>query len=296
VKVFNDTGDGTAHQATAAAQPSRALAVLRSLIRHRLGRIGVIGLVLLLACAAFAPLIAPFDPAEIDYEALLQEPSWHHWFGTDELGRDVLSRMLYGSQTSLKVMGLAIAGALLIGVTIGIVSGFLRGRFDDVCMRVVDGLLAFPTIILSLAIVAALGPSLTNAIIAIAIVNVPDFARLVRGEVISVRELEYVQAARTLGMTTSRLLWRHIWPNVRGSVITYASLKAAAAIITESALSFLGLGVQPPEPTWGSMLSTAMQYSDAWWISIFPGLAIFMTVLSLNLLGDGLRDVLDAKA
>ncbi|TCR62514.1 ABC transporter permease [Bosea sp. BK604] len=279
----------------AAPEPSRVLAVLRALLRHRLGRIGAIGLSLLLFCAAFAPLLAPFDPAEIDYEALLEGPSWHHWFGTDELGRDVLSRVLYGSQTSLQVMALAISGALLIGVTLGIVSGFLRGWFDDVAMRVVDGLLAFPTIILSLAIVAALGPSLTNAIIAIAIVNVPDFARLVRGEVISVRELEYVQAARAIGMTNARILWKHVWPNVRGSVIIYASLKAAAAIITESALSFLGLGVQPPDPTWGSMLSTAMQYSDAWWISIFPGLAIFITVLSLNLLGDGLRDVLDAR-
>lgn len=287
--------DVAAPRIGAAPEPSRILAVLHALLRHRLGRIGSIGLSLLLFCAAFASVLAPFDPAEIDYEALLEGPSWRHWFGTDELGRDVLSRVLYGSQTSLQVMALAISGALLIGVTLGIVSGFLRGWFDDVCMRVVDGLLAFPTIILSLAIVAALGPNLTNAIIAIAIVNVPDFARLVRGEVISVRELEYVQAARAIGMTNARILWKHVWPNVRGSVIIYASLKAAAAIITESALSFLGLGVQPPDPTWGSMLSTAMQYSDAWWISIFPGLAIFMTVLSLNLLGDGLRDVLDAR-
>lgn len=285
--------------ARSSAVPSRGgqvLAALRRLSRHRLGSIGGAGLLILLSCAALAPWIAPFDPNEIDYEALLEAPSARHWFGTDELGRDVLSRVLYGSMTSLKVMALAISGALVFGVTIGIIAGFVRGWFDDVAMRVMDGLFAFPTIILSLAIVAALGPSLTNAIIAIAIVNIPDFARLVRSEVITVRQLDYVQAARAMGLTNSRILWRHVWPNVRGSVIVYASLKAAAAIITESALSFLGLGVQPPDPTWGSMLSGAMQYSDAWWIGIFPGLAIFLTVLSLNLLGDGLRDVLDARS
>jgi peptide/nickel transport system permease protein len=269
--------------------------MLRALARHRLGRIGAAGLGLLVVGALLASIVAPYDPTEIDYEALLQAPSWAHWFGTDELGRDILSRVLYGSQTSLQVMALAISGALVIGVTVGLVSGFIGGWFDDLCMRVVDGLLAFPTVILSLAIVAALGPSLTNAIIAIAVVNVPDFARLVRGQVIAVRQYDYVQAAQAVGMSTARLLWRHVWPSVRGSVIVYASLKAAAAIITESALSFLGLGVQPPQPTWGSMLSTAMQYGEAWWIAIFPGLAIFLTVLALNLLGDGLRDVLDPR-
>lgn len=286
----------TARSSAVPPRGGQVLATLRKLSRHRLGSIGSVGLLVLLTCAALAPWIAPFDPNEIDYEALLEAPSTRHWFGTDELGRDVLSRILYGSMTSLKVMALAISGALVFGVAIGIIAGFVRGWVDDVSMRVMDGLFAFPTIILSLAIVAALGPSLTNAIIAIAIVNIPDFARLVRSEVITVRQLDYVQAARAMGLTNGRILWRHVWPNVRGSVIVYASLKAAAAIITESALSFLGLGVQPPDPTWGSMLSAAMQYSDAWWIGIFPGLAIFLTVLSLNLLGDGLRDVLDARA
>jgi peptide/nickel transport system permease protein len=296
MSAVSETARTTRSSTATPPRGGQVLVALRRLSRHRLGSIGGAGLLVLLGCAALAAWIAPFDPNEIDYEALLEAPSARHWFGTDELGRDVLSRVLYGSMTSLQVMALAISGALVFGVTIGIIAGFVRGWFDDVAMRVMDGLFAFPTIILSLAIVAALGPSLTNAIIAIAIVNIPDFARLVRSEVITVRQLDYVQAARAMGLSNGRILWRHVWPNVRGSVIVYASLKAAAAIITESALSFLGLGVQPPDPTWGSMLSGAMQYSDAWWIGIFPGLAIFLTVLSLNLLGDGLRDVLDARS
>lgn len=280
---------------TAPARPrNRAVAATASLFCHRLGMIGGTVLVLLVLSAVFAPVISPYSPFEISYTTILQPPSLAHWFGTDELGRDILTRILYGSRASLQVMAISISGALVIGSSVGLISGYLGGWVDEVTMRVVDGLLSFPAIVLALAIVAALGPSLSNAIIAIAVVNIPDFARLVRGQVVAIRRYEYVQAAQAIGMSPLRLMWRHVWPSVRGSVIIYSTLKAAQAIITESSLSFLGLGVQPPQPTWGSMLSTAMRYGDNWWMSVFPGLAIFLTVLALNLLGDALRDVLDA--
>ncbi|MEB3419302.1 ABC transporter permease [Salipiger marinus] len=273
---------------------NQAIGATIRVFRHRLGMIGGTVMVLLVLAAVLAPVISPHSPFEINYESFLQPPSWTHPFGTDELGRDILTRVLYGSQASLQVMAISIIGALLIGSAVGVISGYFGGWLDEILMRIVDGLLSFPAIVLALAIVAALGPSLTNAIIAIAIVNVPDFARLVRGQVIAIRSFEYVQAAKAIGLSPVRLMWRHVWPSVRGSVIIYSTLKAAQAIITESALSFLGLGVQPPQPTWGSMLSTAMRYGDQWWMSVFPGLAIFVTVLALNLLGDALRDVLDA--
>jgi peptide/nickel transport system permease protein len=286
-----DTNAGT----DVGARPrSQAIIALKKVFRHRLGMIGGTVLVVLVLAAIFAPLIAPYAPFQINYKATFRPPSLAHPFGTDELGRDILTRILYGSRASLQVMAIAISGALVIGSAIGLIAGYLGGWVDEVAMRVVDGLLSFPAIVLALAIVAALGPSLSNAIIAIAIVNVPDFARLVRGQVVGIRRYEYVQAAQAVGMSPLRLMWRHVWPSVRGSVIIYSTLKAAQAVITESSLSFLGLGVQPPQPTWGSMLSTAMRYGDSWWMSVFPGIAIFLTVLALNLLGDALRDALDA--
>jgi peptide/nickel transport system permease protein len=292
---MNMTSSGSvAVNEPAAKRPrSRFLVTLSAVFRHRLGMIGGTVLCILLLSALFAPLIAPYSPFEIDYVSFLKPPDSAHWFGTDELGRDILTRILYGGQASLQVMAMSIIGALVIGSAMGLIAGYLGGWVDEVVMRVVDGLLSFPAIVLALAIVAALGPSLMNAIIAIAIVNVPDFARLVRGQVVAIRRYEYVQAAHAIGMSSTRLMWRHVWPSIRGSVIIYSTLKAAQAVITESALSFLGLGVQPPEPTWGSMLSTAMRYGDSWWMSVFPGLAIFATVLALNLLGDALRDALD---
>ncbi|MDE1993617.1 MAG: ABC transporter permease [Rhizobiaceae bacterium] len=272
----------------------RASLPLRTL-RHPLGRIGLVLFLALLICALAAAFIAPYDPAVQDYDFLLSPPSPQHWFGTDDLGRDILSRVIYGAQTSFEVMLSSIAAALILGVPIGLATGYFGGWFDDVVMRIMDALLAFPTLILALAIVAALGPGLVNAIIALAIVNVPAFARLVRGQVLSLRDLEFVQAARAVGMTDLRVLCRHIWPSVRGSVVIYASLRASTALITESALSFLGLGVQPPTPSWGSMLAVSMQYFDAWWMGVFPGVAVFATVLSLNFLGDALRDSLDSN-
>lgn len=245
--------------------------------------------------ALLAPVLAPHDPSEIFYDAILSPPSWNFPLGTDDLGRDILSRLLYGAQASLQVTFLSIAGAILIGSALGTLSGYAGGWVDNLIMRIVDGMLAFPMLVLALGIVSVLGPSLTNAMIAITIVNIPSFARLVRAQVLTVRELDFVTAARALGAGDIRIMLHHVWPSVVGNVIVYASLRASAALITESSLAFLGLGAQPPTPSWGQMLSTAMQYWDAWWMSVFPGVAIFVTVLALNFIGDGLRDALDSR-
>ena len=271
------------------------LRALRRLARHRLGCAGLAVALIVAFAAAFAPWVAPYDPAGIDYEAILSPPDAKYWLGTDEIGRDILSRIIEGAQVSVQVVFLAIAIAFVAGSLIGLASGYFGGIVDDVVMRIMDGLLAFPILVLALAIVAVLGPDLINAMIAIAIVNVPGFARLVRGQVLSIRELEFVQAARALGASDLRIMLRHILPSVIGNVIVYASLRASTALITEASLSFLGLGAQPPTPTWGGMLATGMQYWDAWWMSVFPGLAIFLSALALNFLGDGLRDALDSR-
>ncbi len=277
------------------ASEGALLRAMRRLVRHRLGSAGLAVSLLVAFAAAFAPWISPFDPAGIDYEAILSPPDAKYWLGTDEIGRDILSRIIQGAQVSVQVVFLAIAIAFVAGSLIGLASGYFGGVVDDVVMRIMDGLLAFPILVLALAIVAVLGPDLINAMIAIAIVNVPGFARLVRGQVLSIRELEFVQAARALGASDMRIMLRHVLPSVIGNVIVYASLRASTALITEASLSFLGLGAQPPTPTWGGMLATGMQYWDAWWMSVFPGLAIFLSALALNFLGDGLRDALDSR-
>jgi peptide/nickel transport system permease protein len=267
----------------------------RQLLRHRLGRAGLAVALFVLVVAMLGPLIAPYDPNEVRYDAALTPPSGAHWLGTDEIGRDVLSRIILGARVSLQVTLISVVGALLAGGFLGMVSGYVGGRVDSVIMRIMDGMLAFPMLVLALAIVAVLGPDLVNAIIAIAIVNIPSFARLVRAQVLSIRQSDFVHAARGLGASDLRIMRVHIWPSLAGSVIVYASLRASAALITESSLAFLGLGAQPPTPSWGQMLSTAIQYGNAWWLSVFPGLAIFVSVLSLNFLGDGLRDALDSR-
>lgn len=277
---------------SAAGANARAWEKLR---RHRLGMTGLVLLGMIVLAAVLAPLIAPYDPTEVHYEALMVPPSAEFWLGTDEIGRDILSRLIWGARVSLEVVMVAILAALAAGSFIGLVSGYVGGRVDSVIMRVMDGLLAFPLLVLALGIIAVLGPSLLNATIAIAVVNVPGFARLVRGQVLVVRELDFVQAARSLGAGHLRIMLRHIWPNVAGNVIVYASLRASSALITESSLAFLGLGAEPPTPSWGQMLATAMEYWDAWWMSVFPGLAIFIAALAFNFLGDGLRDALDAR-
>lgn len=268
---------------------------VQRLLRHRLGGLGLVVSLIVLVTAIIGPFIAPYDPTEVRYDVALQAPSWAFWLGTDEIGRDVLSRIILGARVSLQVTMISVIGAVLFGGFLGMVSGYAGGRVDSFIMRVMDGMLAFPMLVLALAIVAVLGPNVSNSIIAIMIVNIPSVARLVRAQVLSIKQLDFVQAARGLGASDLRIMSRHIWPSLAGSVIVYASLRASAALITESSLAFLGLGAPPPTPSWGQMLSTAIQYSNAWWLSVFPGLVIFVSVLALNFLGDGLRDSLDSQ-
>lgn len=291
----NAAAAAPAARAYASRTPNPWIARLAGMWRHVLGRVGLLIVGGIVLCAVFAGALSPHDPNAINYDHILAPPSVKFWFGTDELGRDVFSRVLYGARVSLQVVAAAVALSLVVGVGIGLLAGYAGGRLDAVAMRIMDGLMAFPALVLALGIIAVLGPDLRNAMVAIAIVNVPGFARLARGETLVVRELDYVQAARATGAGTWRILRRHIWPSISGNVLVFASLKASAALITESALSFLGLGVQPPEPSWGYMLAVGMQYVDAWWMSIFPGMAIFLAVLGFNMCGDALRDVVDPR-
>lgn len=274
---------------------SRFVVAAKRFSRHRIGMFGLGIILVMVICAVFAPWLAPYDPAKVDYGAMIAAPSGQYIFGTDEIGRDILSRLIYGARVSLQIVSVAILLSLVIGGSIGLLSGYVGGVVDTVIMRVMDGLLAFPLLVLALGVIAVLGPDLINAIIALAIVNVPGFARLVRGQVLSVRELDFVQAARSIGAGDLRIMIRHIWPSVAGNVIVYASLRASTTLIAESSLAFLGLGAEPPTPTWGQMLATAMEYWSAWWMSIFPGLAIFFAALAFNFLGDGIRDAMDVK-
>ena len=269
--------------------------IMRRILTSWQGQFGVVVLAVIVSLGLLAPWIAPYSPTDIDPEAFSMPPSAAHWFGTDEIGRDVLSRVLHGATVSLQVVVFAIGLALVVGSVLGLISGWLGGGWDALIMRVMDAFLAFPLLVLALSIVAVLGPDLMNAMFAIAITKMPGFARLVRAEVLSLREVDYVVAAQAAGASPWRILSRHIWPNVSGNVIVYGSLSASQALITESALSFLGLGVQPPTPSWGYMVATGIQFYQSWWMSFFPGLAIFLTVLALNFLGDAVRDAFDAR-
>ena len=249
-----------------------------------------IGLVVGIAVTAS---LAPYDPIATDTAHVLEPPRRAHPFGTDDLGRDILSRIMHGARISLAVGVASVALAAAVGVPIGLAAGYWR-RLDDPLMRLMDLILAFPAVILALAIVAAVGPSLGNVMAAIAFVNIPVFARLARGQTLTLREREYVTAARALGQRDGWIVARHILPNASAALIVQTSLSIAFAILAEASLSFLGLGVQPPRPAWGSMLSLARGYTElAPWLAIFPGLAIFVTVIGFNVLGDGLRDLLD---
>jgi peptide/nickel transport system permease protein len=275
--------------------PGRYRVAFARMLRHRLGVAGMIVFSVVVLAAVFAPLLAPHDPAEIFYDSVLTAPSGQFFFGTEEIGRDVFSRIVHGARVSLQIMLVSIVAAVVLGSLLGLISGYVGGWVDHVIMRIMDGMLAFPMLVLALGIISILGPSLVNTMIAISIVNIPNFALLVRAQVLSVKELEFVQAARALGAGDFRIMWRHIWPSVVGNVIVYSSLRASTALITESSLAFLGLGAQPPTPSWGQMLSTAIQYPEAWWISVFPGAVIFLTVMALNFVGDSLRDALDVR-
>lgn len=266
--------------------------ILRALSIPR-GIFGAGVLLLVVVMAVAAPWLAPYDPNLIDYLSIARPPSEAHWMGTDEAGRDILSRLLYGARVSVIVVVASIGGAMLIGSSLGLISGYAGGWIDEAIMRVVDSVLSFPTLVLALLVIALIGPGLTNAIIAMAIVYSPNFARLIRGETLALRNREFVAAAVVSGSRNSQIVLFEIVPNLLGNVLVYASLLASTALITESALSFLGLGVQPPTPSWGYMISAGMQHWTSWWISFFPGVAIFVVVLGFNFFGDALRDALD---
>jgi peptide/nickel transport system permease protein len=275
---------------------SPTVSALIALRRDRAAQIGIGLCLLLLGAALFAPLVAPYDPIALHVQDRLQNPSPTFLLGTDELGRDVLSRLIYGAQTSLAVGAIALAIAATVGTLLGLLGGYVGGAADSVIMRVLDGLLAFPSIILALAIITALGPGLGNAMLAIGVVTIPNFARIVRGSVLSIKQKEFVEAARASGATARYIMLRVLLPNCLSPLLVQASVSFANAILTEAALSFLGLGVQPPTPSWGAMLDTGRKYLDqTGWYSFSAGAAIFLAVLSLNLVGDGLRDALDPR-
>jgi peptide/nickel transport system permease protein len=278
------------------APPKPILLILAGIAREPRSGVGLFFVLVATIAALGAPILAPHDPNAPNFAAILAGPSAVHPLGTDELGRDVLSRIIYGAQASLLVGIMSVAGSLVVGTAIGLVAGYFGRWIDAILMRVMDVIFAFPAILLALAITAVLGPSLPNAILAIAVVNLPVFARITRAQTLVVRQLDFVEAKRALGFGPVNILLRTILPNSTAPLIVQGSLLFAAAIITESYLSFLGLGVQPPTPTWGNMLRNAIGFlGQAPWLAWFPGLAIFVTVLGFNLLGDGLRDRLDPR-
>ncbi len=304
-------GSATANMkplALSAEAQARPLAQATPSFRHELGRFArrlarnraaVAGGVILTAMvliAVFAPVIAPYPPNQQEFADYLLPPSRDHLFGTDEQGRDLFSRVIWGGRISLQIGVIAVAIAATGGLILGLIAGYYGNKADSIVMRAMDVMLAFPEILLALAVVAILGPAITTVMIAVGIASIPHFTRVVRAAVLTIRESEYIEAARVTGSTGPRIVLRHLLPNTLPPVLVLASTMTAAAIITGAALSFLGLGVQPPTPEWGSMLSGGREYlRHAAWITTFPGLAIVITVISINLLGDGLRDALDPR-
>ena len=277
--------------AVPAASPRRFKA-----LRRVSARVGLAMTLAFLALTVLAPLLAPYDPYDQDLMSALSPPSLAHLFGADQYGRDMLSRVLYGTRTALLAVLVADGLALVVGCTLGLVAGFFGGWAEAVIMRLVDVLLAFPYLLLALIIVAALGPGLTNSMIAIGIVYTPQYARLIRGQVLSIRKADYVRAARALGASRTRLVLRHVLPNSFAPILVMATLQAGSVVVETAGLSFLGLGAQPPSPDWGALLADGQSYFlTAWWIATFPGLAIFLLVLGFNLLGDALRDQFDPR-
>ncbi|MCG8472703.1 MAG: ABC transporter permease subunit [Desulfobacterales bacterium] len=253
-------------------------------------------IILLVLVAIFAPQVAPYDPYEVDYNLSMMGPSADHWAGTDVYGRDILSRIIYGSRISLTVGFTSVLVGALAGVTLGLISGFFGGFLDGLIMRTSDVLFAFPGILLAIAIVAVLGPGLMNVVVAVSVFSMPTFARIVRGSTLALKETLYVTAARSVGASKKRLMFTHIMPGTLSGVIVYFTMRIGTSIITASSLSFLGLGAQPPTPEWGAMLAESRDYIGvADHMTLFPGIAIFLTVLFFNLFGDGLRAALDPK-
>lgn len=264
--------------------------------KSKMAIIGLIILVILILSSIFADFIAPYSYEEQNLMNTFQKPNSEHLFGTDEFGRDIFSRVIYGSRVSLVVGFIAVGIALLVGGFLGAIAGFYGGKLDNFIMRMMDILLAIPSMLLAISIVAALGPGLTNLMIAVGISSIPTYARIVRAAVMSIKRMEFIEASRTSGSGDLRIIFKHILPNSLAPVIVQATLGVAGAILTAAGMSFIGLGIQPPAPEWGAMLSGGRAYiRDYSYMTIFPGLAIMVTILALNLLGDGLRDALDPK-
>jgi len=289
---------GTTVPLTLGRQRDERVASLLYFLRRN-PRMIVGGLIVLawMLAAVFAPWVAPYDPKKVDVLQALEAPSLGHWLGTDDLGRDVLSRVIWGSRISLSVGLISVSIGLLVGTSLGLAAGYLGGKFDLLIMRGIDALLAFPALVLAIAITSALGPQIQNAMIAIGIVAIPAYARLTRGQVLAVRAREFIVAARTIGASPLRIVLRHIFPNVMNALIVQATLSTAFAILAEAALSFLGLGPQPPDPSWGQDINYSQRYLPnlKWWMSVGPGIAIFSAVFAFNFLGDALRDALDPR-
>jgi len=283
---------------TAGAIPTRVArrSTVRRMLRHRGLVVGGLLMAAIVLLAIAAPVVAPYDPLEVDVQAVMAPPSVKHLLGTDTLGRDLFSRVLFGGRISLLLGLIAVSISMVVGVLLGIVAGFLGGLVDELIMRFIDVLLAFPGLLLAMLTVFALGVSLTNAMIAVGISGIPLFARVTRGEVLAAKENLYVEAARALGAPEHAILWKHLLPNIIAPIIVIATLRIGTSIIFGASLSFLGLGAQAPTPEWGLMLSQGRGFiAVAWWMSFAPGLAIFLTVMASNLMGDGVRDVFDPR-
>ncbi len=277
-------------------QPSENARLWHRFRRNKGAVFGLGVFVAIVIMALCADIIAPYNPLEQNYARLMEGPSGDHWLGTDSFGRDMLSRIIYGARIALIVGILAVLLAMLIGVTLGLVSGYYGGIIDTVIMRVMDGVFAFPILILAIALMAVMGFGVRNVIIAVAVVSIAPFARVTRGDVLAVREEPYIEAARLAGISNPAVIFRHVLPNVLAPIIVQGALRVSAAIITEAGLSFLGLGPPPPTPVWGSMIAEGRNFIVmAPHISTFPGIALMLTVVGLNLLGDGLRDTIDPK-
>lgn len=272
--------------------------IARMLAKNKMAMLGLVILIILVVLALFADVISDYETVVIkqNLSNRLVPPNSENWLGTDEFGRDIFARLIHGARVSLKVGILAVGLSIIIGGTLGAIAGFYGGYIDNVIMRIMDIFLAVPSILLAIAIVSALGPSIINLMIAISISSVPRYARIVRASVLSIRDQEFIEAAKAIGASNARIIFKHIIPNSLAPVIVQGTLGVASAILSTAGLSFIGLGIQPPDPEWGSMLSGGRQYLRyAWWVTTFPGVAIMITILSLNLLGDGLRDALDPR-
>ncbi len=287
------TGDETVIPAT---RHSSLVTFFRRLRRSPQALLGVALVLVLLAMAVFAPLIAPFDPIQLQVRERLQSPSPRHWFGTDDFGRDIFSRVVWGSQLAVRLGVLSVVVAATGGVALGLIAGYYGGWVDNLISRLLEVMLAFPGLLFAIAIVAIVGPSLDNLIVALGLFGWPGYARIVRGSVLSARRREYVEAALAIGAPARRVMVRHILPNVFAPVIILSATRFGGALLAGSGLSFIGLGVPIPQPEWGAIMATGREYmGTAWWITVFPGLIIALAVLGVNLLGDGLRDVLDPR-